>query len=184
VIQEESTEAEGRNSHPAIAAHVTAFGRILLWRLINQAGRENVFYSDTDSLFVNKVGLDRLSNQLDKDNLGALKIEWESDDVMIRDNKDYQIDGVGKTKGVRKNAMQLWWIGPAERETFIPISDLNFNRYRQVRFQSMKGKFQVGKLDQNIIGMMIKEYARRYKKGIVDEDGHVRPFKLEREVAQ
>lgn len=181
VIQEESQEAEGRNSHPAIAAHVTAFGRILLWRLINQAGRQNVFYSDTDSLFVNQAGLDRLKDKLNNDDLGALKVEWQSDDVVIRDNKDYRIDGVGKTKGVRKNALQLWWIGPATEKTFINISDLNFNRYRQVKFQSIKGKFQVGNLDQNVIGMMIKEYARKYKKGIVDDDGHVRPFKLERE---
>jgi len=178
VIQEESKEAEGRNSHPAIAAHVTAYGRVLLWRLMAKAGRENVFYSDTDSLFVNQCGLDRLKTEMSGDRLGALKVEWQSDDVKIRDNKDYAIDGRSKTKGVRKDAFSVWWIGPAEAETFIDISDLNFNRFRQVRFRSIKGKFMNENLDQNVIGMIIKQYAREYKKGRVDDDGQVRPFKL------
>ncbi len=179
VIQEESKEAEGRNSHPAIAAHVTAFGRVLLWNLINQAGRENVFYSDTDSLFVNADGLDRLKHRINNDDLGALKIEWESDAVHIKDNKDYVIDGNAKTKGVRKDAFRLWWIGEVKAETFIDIRDFNFDRYRQTRFQSLNGKFQTGNLDQNVIGQIIKVYARQYKKGRVDDNGQVRPFKVE-----
>ncbi len=179
VIQEESREAEGRNSHPAIAAHVTAFGRVMLWNLINLAGRENVFYSDTDSLFVNKKGLKRLKHLIDNDDLGALKIEWQSDNVQIKDNKDYVIDGKAKTKGVRKNAFSVWWIGPVEPETFIDISTLDFNRYRQTKFQSMRGKMMVGNLDQNLIGEIIKKYARQYKKGKVDDNGQIRPFRLE-----
>lgn len=182
VVQEESKEDEGRNSHPAIAAHVTAFGRVLLWGLIAQAGQENVFYSDTDSVFVNAAGLENLRDRLNDDDLGALKVEWESSNVHIRDNKDYVVDGVGKTKGVRKDATQVFWIGPAHCHTFIDISTLNYNRYRQTRFQSLNGKFMAGNLDQNIIGMIIKEYARKYKKGTVDDNGQVRPFRIGVEV--
>ncbi|GAJ21876.1 unnamed protein product, partial [marine sediment metagenome] len=53
---------ESFNSFPAIASHVTAYGRMYLYELMKQAGRENVFYCDTDSLIVNEAGRSKLSN--------------------------------------------------------------------------------------------------------------------------
>ena len=48
VVQVEETEGESRDSHPAIAAHITAEARVRLWQLIIRAGREHVHYCDTD----------------------------------------------------------------------------------------------------------------------------------------
>jgi hypothetical protein len=161
LIQEESREAEGRNSHPAIAAHVTAYGRVYLYRLMEQAGRDHVFYCDTDSLFVDSEGLENLRPMMDETRLGALKQEWYSDDLHLHNNKDYEIGKERKIKGVRKTAVE---VAPGV--------------FKQDKFQSLKGKFQEGQLDQQKISEILKHYSRAYLKGTVDDDGVVRPFRL------
>ncbi|GAJ18368.1 unnamed protein product, partial [marine sediment metagenome] len=40
--------------------------------LMQQVGKENYFYCDTDSLFVNEEGLCRLQNKIDSVCLGSL----------------------------------------------------------------------------------------------------------------
>ncbi|KKL12136.1 hypothetical protein LCGC14_2538800, partial [marine sediment metagenome] len=180
VIQEESKDAEGRDSHPAIASHITAYSRLYLFQLIEVAGRENVVYCDTDSLFVNAVGRDRLASYCGEE-LGQLKLEWTSEKVQIRDNKDYSVlseEGkwIAKIKGVRKTAAKVIWQGEALHVTFIPIESLTFNVFRQVRFQSIKGKMREGNLNQQKITPIVKHYARQYKKGVVGDDGVISPF--------
>jgi len=178
VIQEESKDSESRDSHPAIAAHVTAYGRVLLWKLIDVAGLGNVFYCDTDSLFVNDIGLKRLDKEIGIE-LGQLKHEWSSNNVVIRGNKDYQIDGGLKIKGVRKNAQMILWTGPSTgAETFIPIEQIRFDTFMQDRFQSIKGKLREGILSQQKISKITKVYRRQYLKGLVQDDGWISPFDL------
>ncbi|GAI88488.1 unnamed protein product, partial [marine sediment metagenome] len=95
------------DSFPAIAAHVTAYGRLFLWRLMQRVGSGNYFYCDTDSLIVNKTGLDCLSRSINKAGLGGLKIEETCDHIEIRGLKDYSTDHKNVTKGIRKNAVKL-----------------------------------------------------------------------------
>jgi len=104
LVIESREDGEAFNSFPAIAAHVTANARLYLWSLFEQAGRENVYYCDTDSVFTNRVGRDRLADLLDPDRLGYLKIEGESDDVVLHAPKDYEWSGVRTLKGVPKDA--------------------------------------------------------------------------------
>ena len=59
-IQEFKRESESYNSHPSIAAHITADARLLLWDYILLAGYENIRYCDTDSLLVTREGCIRL----------------------------------------------------------------------------------------------------------------------------
>ena len=72
-IHIEIEEGESRDSHPAIAAHVTALARVRLWELMLQAGREHVVYCDTDSVWCTRSGYNRLRGEINPDALGALK---------------------------------------------------------------------------------------------------------------
>ena len=79
---------ESNNSFPAIASHVTAYGRLHLWSLMQQAGIGNYFYCDTDSLIVNEAGLWNLSNRLDEVRLGGLKVEDTMTNLIIKGLKE------------------------------------------------------------------------------------------------
>lgn len=75
--QTDPDDIEATHSAPAIAAHVTANSRMLLWRVFEAAGRENVYYCDTDSVFTNWQGYMNLtaSGWVDDKKLGALAME-------------------------------------------------------------------------------------------------------------
>lgn len=75
--QDDPDDIEATNSAPAIAAHVTANARMLLWTVFEAAGRENVYYCDTDSVFTNYQGYVNLrdSGWIDDRKLGALGME-------------------------------------------------------------------------------------------------------------
>ncbi len=71
IVEQMRREGESQDSHPAIAAHVTGYARMLLWRYMLKAGRENIFYNDTDSLWVNKLGYDNLAGDIEEGALGS-----------------------------------------------------------------------------------------------------------------
>ena len=98
---------ESTYSFPAIAAHVAAYARMYMWSLFLKAGRENVYYTDTDSLFVNTAGYDRVQEVLSEDLLGGLKLEGVGQEVKIHCPKDYEWDGKRTLKGIPKTAVQL-----------------------------------------------------------------------------
>ncbi|GAI41675.1 unnamed protein product, partial [marine sediment metagenome] len=95
------------NSFPAIAAEVSAYARMYLYELMKQAGTENVFYCDTDSLVINEVGLCNLKNLMDENRLGALKLVETSSELLIRGLKDYSTSSKVVIKGISKNATKL-----------------------------------------------------------------------------
>lgn len=95
---------EGYNSFCAIASHVTAYARIYLYSLIIKAGRNNVWYCDTDSIITNRNGLLNVDNVIDKRQLGALKIEGIADEIEIISPKHYKFGDDITLKGVSKNA--------------------------------------------------------------------------------
>ena len=101
------TERESENSLPMICAEICAYARMLLWEFITQAGRENVFYADTDSIVVNEIGYSNLLDRLDNTRLGALKLEGVSYSNEFWAPKDYALDNDVHIKGVRKKAIQV-----------------------------------------------------------------------------
>lgn len=54
------TGGESESSCPFLPAYITSLARVLLDRAIEAAGRESVFYTDTDSIFTTQAGADRL----------------------------------------------------------------------------------------------------------------------------
>jgi len=147
------------DSIPIIASSVTSYARILLFKLMKIAGKENVLYCDTDSLFVTKSGYDNLRDWISPNELGKLKME-DYGTVEIRGAKDYTFNGVVKMKGIKKNAEKL-----------------PNGKYRQYQFQTKSLRYRAGTEDGIVVVKPIdKEMSGLYDKGIVDESGIVSPF--------
>lgn len=150
------------NSFPAISSHVTAYARLYLWELIKQAGIGHVFYCDTDSLIVDKVGLDNLENKMNPSDLGMLKLEEVTECLNIRGLKDYTTGEKNVIKGIRKNAEKL-------RE----------NVYSQESWPSFRGTLRDGDANIYTIKTVVKYLNREYTKGTVSTNGQVTPFVLD-----
>ena len=161
VIQELTPQGESYNSHPAIASHVTAYGRMELWRLVTLAGLANVYYVDTDSLTVNKRGLDNFPQGYVGSDLGALKIEAHFRKLTIHGAKDYVFGSKTRIKGIRSKAIQL--------EPGV---------YRQDRFSKFKTMLRAGDLDNMVVYQQDKHLKRVYDKGIVTDSGRVIPLQF------
>jgi len=153
---------ESFDSFPAIAAHVTSYGRMFLWRLMQSVGRGNYFYCDTDSLIVNDCGLHRLDRLISRAGLGGLKIEETCNTVTIRGLKDYTTAAKVVTKGIRKNAVQ--------------IAD---GVYQQELWLGFRGLLRSGHSDTYAVKTVTKHLTREYKKGTVTSDGSVTPLRYD-----
>lgn len=158
-LYELTKHSEAFNSFPAISSHVTAYGRMYLWYLMNICGYGNYLYCDTDSLIVTEKGYNNLYNYLDDDELGMLKLEYTTDKLVIFGLKDYITDSKTVIKGIRKNAVK--------------ISD---NIYNQQQWPTFKGLLKSKDANTYIVRNMVKHLSREYTKGIVTESGVVKPF--------
>lgn len=161
MVQSMVEEGESRDSHPAIAAHVTADSRLLLWDLYQQAGTDNLYYSDTDSIIVNKKGYAKLKHLIHPDKLGMLKLEKTIQHACIYGPKDYQFDDDIVVKGVKKKAK---W--------------LDENTVRQEQWLGLKGLLASGDMSAPVTKLVTKKLSRLYTKGQVNRQGVVSPFRL------
>lgn len=153
--------SESFDSFPAISAHVTAFGRLYLYKIMQIAGNGNYFYCDTDSLIVNKQGLDNLNSMLSNSELGKLKLVSAGTKLTLRGLKDYEFAGKKVVKGIRKNALQI-----AE------------NVYQQEQWSSFKGLMREAQTDNYTVKTIIKQLNREYLKGKVLSNGLIIPLSL------
>lgn len=160
--QIKQNEGESRDSFPAIAAHVTAYARMDLWRIIETAGHRNTFYCDTDCVVVNEAGRNKLLSELDDYALGALKVAGEYQDIEIWGSKDYRFGLKAKTKGVRKDA---YW--------------LSEHRVQQEQWSGLRGLVGAGLADAPRTKKIFKNLKRQYDKGLVQLDGQVIPHQLD-----
>lgn len=165
LVQRQETEAESRQSFPAIAAHVTAYARVHLWKLIDKAGRDNVYYCDTDSLLVNEKGFQLLQDELDENLLGALKVEDTFEDAEIFASKDYRFGLKHRHKGVKKNA--VW---------------LKDNAVTQEQWSSLKGLINSGKMSMPTTTKREKTLHRIYTRGRVLPTGAIVPLVFDGDV--
>jgi len=155
-------QGEAYNSFPAIAAHVTAYARLYLWQLIEAAGRENVYYCDTDSLILNEEGYKRFQPFIREEELGMLKVEGVADFLSISAPKDYTFGDIQRVKGVREDA--VW---------------LDDRTVEQEVFPSIRGILRTGNPEEYKTKKIIKVLSRTIFSGEVDKEGNVHPFKVE-----
>lgn len=164
---------ESRDSFPAIASFCTSYARMKLWYAMVQAGLENVYYSDTDSLFVNDTGRDRLASLTDNDKLGLMKLEYSSPLGMhINTLKDYVVYINDPKMGVTRKTIKIKGINKNARQ----ISE---NEYVVTNFRKIPTSTHKNTLDCVMETESIKRLSREYKKGIIMPDGRVKPMKFE-----
>jgi hypothetical protein len=161
LIQRRDTLRESYQSHPAIAAHITAHGRMVLWALMRKVTPEHYFYCDTDSLMVSLQGFERVKDSVNDVLLGALKVQQQIGNAVLYGAKDYVCDGVRTIKGIREKAVQL-----------------ELNRFRQERWIGFKSALRKKWLDAPRTLPVVKTLRRVYDKGTVLADGRVLPFHL------
>jgi len=147
------------NSFYAIPAHVTEAARMILWRLIEQAGYNRVLYCDTDSIKLRKTDLQRITYPMDQNRLGALKVEKEARKLAIYGLKDYREDDTVHIKGIPRQAVQ---VSP--------------HVYRFTGWPRQSTHLRAKAIDYYITVDMQRELKRIYHKGTVDSKGRVHPL--------
>jgi hypothetical protein len=109
---------------PALSAWIYSQVRMRLWELICQAGRDNVYYVDTDSLIVNYMGWVRLGcpGYTSAPQLGQLTLRGEYQYCNISGIKYYACDGQvvcsGRPKGKHRDAGdgKHYWYEPGPED--------------------------------------------------------------------
>lgn len=173
IKDQEAKHRESFDSFPAIAAHVTAYARMLLWSFIESAGIEHVHYCDTDSVFVDYWGYITLwlDNRIDEDRLGALKIEKIGERVEFRGCKDYLFDDGKKVNDKIKG------ISKSKSTRYIGKDDNGKDMYAVMKWNGFAKRFKEGNFTEYFNEVTIKTLRRDYMKGIV-KGNRVEPFQL------
>lgn len=152
------------DSVPAVAAWITSEARMRLLRAIRIAGWQHVFYCDTDSLFLDQIGYDRLAvaDSAVSAGLGELYRKGGPHRVEIRGVKYYVEDDSVTCAGL-----------PAGQ--YADAGDGRHYWYRQSPARSVKGRERPG------TESVLLSYGRAdsYRHGIVGPDGRVTPIRLE-----
>jgi hypothetical protein len=96
---------EHPQSCPAVAAHVTSYGRMKMRQLRQLCNPRDILYQDTDSLFVLAPALRRLklAGVLDCGGLGELRVTHSVSNLSIRGVKNYAADGREVIAGINTN---------------------------------------------------------------------------------
>ena len=102
-------DVQGRDTLVAIPAHVTSYGRVALWRLMEKAGCEHIYYVDTDSMIGRSVILQRLGDEFANKQLGGLRLVRSSSHLFIRAPKWYILGDTRRRAGVPDDALEVQW---------------------------------------------------------------------------
>lgn len=159
----EQSDENSKDAFVAISSFVTSYARMLLVKYILKAKRENLYYTDTDSLFVNKIGFDNLKEFISETELGMLKLEEKAKCVKIFRPKFYEFGETFKCKGIKKDSVKL-------HETD------NFIAFEQLRWERFKTSLKNQNIDKQIITKFLKIVNKNYDKGIINDKGSVEPF--------
>jgi hypothetical protein len=173
------------DSFIAIASYVTSYARRYLMDLLEIAGRKNVFYYDTDSIFCNRSGYTKLVNakRVDPNDLGRLKIEGVESTATFLAPKDYLFGDDISLKGIRKNAIPICehskpYYKCSKCKHWSKDQILRNGRFKQNQFEGLAGISRRGYDPYIEIKPIEKKISHRYRKGRVGLDGWTVPFNL------
>lgn len=154
-------EEDGKNSFTAISAHITETARLVLWKIVEDIGYDNVLYCDTDSVKIRQSALHNLTYPLDKLKLGALDVEEKFEYFNIKGPKSYETEHIRKLKGVPSKAEQI-----------------NDNTFKYPSFLGQKSHMQKQITRFFIMRDTVKTVGSTYDKGVVLPNGKVEPIEL------
>lgn len=187
IINLSKSEGNSYDSFVAISSFITAYARCYLTQLLIKAGRENIFYCDTDSIIMKLDTIKNIASHVDYFNeiepylktmnikkikeiyekkqptLGKLKVEDFSVKSEFIRPKYYFFNEELKIKGVKKKHK-------------IKFEDDKKLIVRQEQFQRFKTAIKKGNLGYQKITVLEKELDKTYDKGHIMEDKTIKPF--------
>lgn len=106
-VQQRVCAGEGDESVPALASYVYSLGRVQLWEWMQSAGWDNVYYCDTDSLWTNGEGYDRIraAYEMDSGELGGLRLEGRHAWARFYGHKHYETPNGVTCAGIPRNGL-------------------------------------------------------------------------------
>jgi hypothetical protein len=150
-------------SMPAVTGWITSAGRLYLWRLIKVAGRDNVWYCDTDSLITNRAGYERLlsGGYIREGEAGYLRLLASHRRGAIHGIRHFELDA------------EIWCSG-------VPKGEILPGETREEYFlrRSLKGEVTMGHRPRGIKSRMRYPKPGSYHHGIVTRGGRVVPFTI------
>lgn len=149
----------------SIPSHITEYGRMMLWTIMETVGIENVLYVDTDSIVIRYAILYKLSHLIDSTKIGSLKIESISNLFTIHGAKDYVTDSGTKIKGI------------PHRAKLIGNRTYEYDYFPRQRTHLIE---QVTRW--HIVRKIVKKISGIYTKGIVTKSGRVDPLMFPRDI--
>jgi DNA polymerase type B, organellar and viral len=165
-VQKQQHHHESRESMPGITAAIYATGRTTLCCAMEDAGWNNLYYCDTDSIWTNHTGYCKLcaTGWLDPEHPAKLRQIAVHDWVIFRGLKHYELPGKRKEAGIPSHA----------------------TRVGDRTFQWETGERLSGSLARNAqpTGLVLRRtvsYTGPYKHGVVGVNGRIAPFFIQDE---
>jgi hypothetical protein len=160
-VQVEKQDGEHRNSCCGIASYIQSLGRVRLWTWIMACGKHNVHYVDTDSIWCNDEGSQRLidAGHVQPDTMGKLTLKGIHDKVIFHGLKTYTVDDVPTRAGIPDDAT---------------VSDDGVLEYyvQENLISALKRASQPGRIKRFVRAKM----PSRYRHGHVQTNGRVEPL--------
>lgn len=171
--KEDPDNNEAYNSFPAVASHVTAYARMMLWKYMETAGIENVYYCDTDSLLMNDVGYANLmkAELINDQILGKLKLEKEGR-LTLYGCKDYTFNEVVSSLNIkRKNKLN-----PNHGQFFYYFKSINgaVRRVKGRRYSPLNRNYKLINKKLNKFEVKIKGVSKFARKLPNSDQGKLR----------
>jgi hypothetical protein len=158
--QLQTGKVEHRHSCPAISSYITSHGREKILELAGIAGIQNCFYSDTDSLHVNREGMTLLANNstVSAGELGALTIKELAQTAEYRGVKNYTLGTTRVIAGIHEKAKQI-----------------SHKKYEQIKFARLGSILQSEQLDGVAVERIMVSEPKCQLIGSVDPQGRFHP---------
>lgn len=162
-VQYQGNKKEHYHSFPGLAAWVTSLGRACLWNLMLAAGRKNVYYVDTDSLWTNEEGYKRLSSfgVVNQTTPGMLRLVEEVSSLYIWGIKHYRADDRIVCAGMSNK---------------VKCNEFGYASWEEQESMSA-AMWQRRPADGNVVTRTVA-INREYALGKVDKEGRVSPLIL------
>lgn len=162
-VQREERADETSESVPALAAWTYSVARMRLWEWMQTAGMSEVYYVDSDCLFVGGSGAERLcsAGHVKPGELGSLRVQGVHPSLRIGGIRDYAAGGRTVRAGVapsgvmERNGRVEWWRNGTVMEC---VDD--------------------DRAPDGTARLVSVPVHRAYRHGLVDSDGRVHPIEV------